>query len=132
MTNRRRGICGLCYHSAGCGAIVHFDDDGKIDRLEPDPDVPLGSVLCPIADSANEIVYSDDRLLHPLRRNGPKGRQEFERISWDDAFEAIVESSQPPETLLEEIREAIHPDDAPESSSAEPASADAGDGDDAE
>ncbi len=32
--------------------------------------------------------------------------------SWDDAFEAIVESSQPPETLLEEIRESLHPDDA--------------------
>ena len=91
MTDCRRGICGLCYHSAGCGAIVYFDDDGKIDRLEPDPDVPLGSVLCPIADSAKEIVYSDERLLHPLRRNGPKGRHEFERISWDDALEIIVE-----------------------------------------
>lgn len=32
--------------------------------------------------------------------------------SWDDAFEAIVEFSQPPETLLEEIRESLHPDDA--------------------
>ena len=31
--------------------------------------------------------------------------------SWDDAFDAILESSQPPETLLEEIRETLHPDD---------------------
>lgn len=28
--------------------------------------------------------------------------------SWDDAYAAIVESSQPPETLIDEIRESIH------------------------
>jgi predicted PurR-regulated permease PerM len=32
--------------------------------------------------------------------------------SWEDAFEAIVEASQPPETLLEEIRESLHPEEA--------------------
>jgi predicted PurR-regulated permease PerM len=32
--------------------------------------------------------------------------------SWDDAYEAIVEASQPPDTLLEEIRETLHHDDA--------------------
>lgn len=31
--------------------------------------------------------------------------------SWDDAFDAIVEASQPPETLLDEIRETLHHDD---------------------
>ncbi len=31
--------------------------------------------------------------------------------TWDDAFDAIVESSQPPETLLDEIRESLHRDD---------------------
>jgi len=34
--------------------------------------------------------------------------------SWDDAFEAIVESSQPPETLLDEIREVVHHHDEAE------------------
>jgi predicted PurR-regulated permease PerM len=33
--------------------------------------------------------------------------------SWEDAFEAILESSQPPETLIDEIRETLHHDDAP-------------------
>ena len=31
--------------------------------------------------------------------------------SWEDAYEAILESSQPPDTLLEEIRESLHHDD---------------------
>jgi predicted PurR-regulated permease PerM len=39
--------------------------------------------------------------------------------SWEDAFDAILESSQPPDTLLGEIRETLHHDE-------EPAGADAG------
>ncbi len=38
--------------------------------------------------------------------------------SWDDAFDAIVEASQPPETLLEEIRETFHHEEAPASADA--------------
>jgi hypothetical protein len=34
-------------------------------------------------------VYSQDRILYPLRRTGPKGSGEFERISWDDALSEI-------------------------------------------
>jgi len=90
MTSRP-GICGLCYHSPGCGAIVHFDSEGRIDRLEPDPSVPVGSTLCPIADAAKEIVYDERRLKQPMRRTGPKGRHEFEPIGWDEAFDLIVE-----------------------------------------
>ena len=84
------GICGLCFHSPGCGVIVHFDDENKIARLEPDPDAPMGKVLCPIAGSVREIVYSDNRLMHPLKRVGPKGTHQFERISWDEAYSIIV------------------------------------------
>ena len=87
----RHGICGICFHSPGCGVIVHFDEDNKIDRLEPDPEAPLGKILCPIAGSAKEIIYSDSRLKHPLKRVGPKGTHKFEKISWDEAYDIIVQ-----------------------------------------
>jgi anaerobic selenocysteine-containing dehydrogenase len=87
---KRYGICGLCYHSPGCGVVVHFDEDNRIDRLEPDPDAPMGRILCPVADCAKEIIYSDARLKHPLKRVGPKGLYDFEKISWDEAFDIIV------------------------------------------
>lgn len=87
----RHGICGICFHSPGCGAIVHFDNDGRIERLSPDPEAPAGKVLCPIADSAREIVYSDKRLKQPLKRIGPKGSYDFEPITWDEAYDIIVD-----------------------------------------
>ncbi len=90
--SKKHGICGICFHSPGCGVIVHFDEAGRIDRLEPDPDAPMGQVLCPLARSVKEIVYSESRVTHPLKRVGPKGTYEFEEISWDEAFQIIVDN----------------------------------------
>ncbi len=89
--DKKYGICGLCFHSPGCGVVVHFDAENKIDHLEPDPDAPMGKVLCPLAASAKEIIYSDARLKRPLKRIGPKGTYNFEEISWNEAFDIIVE-----------------------------------------
>jgi anaerobic selenocysteine-containing dehydrogenase len=33
--------------------------------------------------------YSPDRVLHPMKRVGPKGSRMFERISWNEALEVI-------------------------------------------
>ena len=88
--NKRYGICGICFHSPGCGAVICFDEEKKIDKLEPDPDSPYGKVLCPIADSAKEYIYSHRRLEYPLKRIGPKGTHQFERITWDEAYDVIV------------------------------------------
>ena len=91
MARKQEGICGLCFHSPGCGVIVHFDDDDRIERLTPDPDAPLGKVLCPIAASAKQIVYSDKRISQPLKRVGPKGKLDFEPVSWDEAYAIIAD-----------------------------------------
>ena len=91
MKTQKQGICGLCYHSPGCGVNVHFDEHGKIKKLTPDPDAVMGSVLCPMADSARQIIYSESRIKQPLKRKGPKGKLDFEPISWDQAYEIIAE-----------------------------------------
>ncbi|GAG08922.1 unnamed protein product, partial [marine sediment metagenome] len=39
-----------------------------------------------------EIVYSEHRLKYPMKRVGPKGSYEFERITWDEAYNIIVEN----------------------------------------
>jgi anaerobic selenocysteine-containing dehydrogenase len=79
-------ICGIC--PGGCGVDVHLVD-GRIERLTPLPDHPLG-IVCPRGARAAEIVYSPDRLLYPQRRVGPRGAGRFERITWDEAYEILV------------------------------------------
>lgn len=79
-------MCGVC--QAGCGVHVHLVD-GKIDRITPIKGHPQG-VVCPRGMQAKEIVYSEDRLLYPQRRVGARGSGEFERITWEDAYDLIA------------------------------------------
>lgn len=81
------GICGVC--AAGCAVNVHFVD-GRIDRLTPLKNHPMG-IVCPRGMRAGEIVYSPDRLLYPQKRVGARGEGRFERIGWDEAFDTLVD-----------------------------------------
>jgi len=95
----RKGICGIC--PAGCWVEVGLRD-GTLETIAPDTSHPLGMV-CRRGQHAAEIVYGEDRLRHPMRRVGPKGTYEFEQISWDEAYESIVEN-------LERIRDESGPE----------------------
>ncbi len=81
------GICGVC--SAGCGVVVTLQDD-RIARLAPRADHPRG-IVCTRGTRAPEVVYSPDRILYPQRRIGERGEGRFERITWDEAYGAIVD-----------------------------------------
>lgn len=85
----RRALCGIC--PAGCWVVVSYDGTGKINKVRPDEDSDLG-VICKLGEHSSEIVYSKDRLLYPMRRKGPKGTYEFERITWDEAYDTIVDN----------------------------------------
>ena len=86
----RHGMCGIC--PAGCHVTATLHQ-GKLVRVEPREGHPLG-MICRIGRHSPELVHDPDRLLHPLRRKGPKGNHDFEPISWDHAFDTIVERFQ--------------------------------------
>ncbi len=88
MEITRDGLCGIC--PAGCWVRASFSG-GQMTWVEPYPDHPMG-MICHIGGYSPAIVHDPDRLLYPLKRIGPKGKgtHEFERISWDEAFETIV------------------------------------------
>lgn len=92
------GVCGIC--PAGCWVTVTLED-GAIRKVRPQ-DHPLG-MICTNGAHSGEIVHDPDRLKYPMRRVGPKGTYEFERITWDDAFEIIVAN-------LERIKEESGPE----------------------
>ncbi len=76
-----------CYST--CAMKVEVED-GRIRRIEPHPGnaaTPGGACLKGL--SYVERVYHPDRVLYPLRRLPKSGG--FERISWDEALEAIAE-----------------------------------------
>lgn len=82
----RDGLCGIC--PAGCWVRAELGD-GRLLAVEPQPGTPLG-MLCTIGRHSPQIVHDPDRLLYPMRRQGPKGSHRFERISWEAAMSEIA------------------------------------------
>jgi cysteine desulfurase NifS len=82
----RKGLCGIC--PAGCWVEAGFDKNKLVD-IRPDSSHSLG-MICGRGKHAPEIVYSKDRIKHPIKRIGPKPSYDFDRISWDEAYELIA------------------------------------------
>ena len=75
-----------------CGVLVYIKD-GKIDHIEGDPDNPHSQGrLCVRCLAAKEMVYHPDRILHPMKRlRADRGKDAWEQISWDEAYDIIYE-----------------------------------------
>lgn len=73
-------------------AMLYSVEDGELVDVRGDPDHPYTrGYLCVKLKGFAERHYNPDRVLHPLRRVGPKGSGEFEQISWDEALSEIEE-----------------------------------------
>ena len=90
-----------------CSMTVTVEDGRAVD-LRGDRDHPFTrGFLCQKMATYLDRVHSPERLTHPMRRIGPKGSGQFERITWDDAiatiagrFRAIAESPSGPQAIL--------------------------------
>lgn len=88
-----RLVLGTCHHDCpdSCGWQVTVDDDGRATQLRGNPAHPYSAgELCPKVNRYLGRVYSDERVLTPLRRVGAKGEGRFEPITWDDALDEIA------------------------------------------
>jgi len=65
--------------------------NGKMVDIKADTGHPL-CMICRRGEHAPEIVYSENRIKHPLKRKGKKGNYAFEQISWDEAYDLIVQN----------------------------------------
>jgi anaerobic selenocysteine-containing dehydrogenase len=80
-------VLGTCHHDCpdSCGWVATVED-GRAVKLRGNPDHPYSQgELCPKVNRFLDRVYSPERVLHPLRRTGPKGSGRFEECSWDEA-----------------------------------------------
>ena len=84
-------VHGVCHHDCpdSCGWSVTVQG-GVAVKLRGNPEHPFSQgELCPKVNRYLDRVYSPDRILHPLRRTGPKGSGEFEQVTWDAALADI-------------------------------------------
>ena len=99
----------VCPHDCpdACAMLVTLDGDRAVAvRGDREHSFTRG-FLCHKVSRYPERVYHCDRLQFPLRRVGPKGFGQFERITWDAAldeiatrFRAIADGPHGPQAIL--------------------------------
>ena len=88
-------VTSTCGHNCGgrCAVNAHVRD-GRIVRISTDPRKWTPEVpplhACVRGFGQLERVNHPDRLLHPLRRTGPRGSGQFERVGWDEALDEVA------------------------------------------
>lgn len=85
-------VRGACPHDCPdtCALLVTVKD-GVAVSVRGDPDHPTThGALCTKVSRYTERTYHPDRLLHPLKRVGPKGSGQFAPVSWDAALDDIA------------------------------------------
>ncbi len=88
-TSEHQSVCTFdCPDACSLSVTVQ---DGRIAKVRGSHALPYtDGVICnKVARDMPAFVHGPQRLLHPLRRVGPKGSTTFERISWPEALDAI-------------------------------------------
>lgn len=73
-----------------CGILMYVKD-GKLDHIEGDPEDPYNQGrLCVRCLTVPDFMYHDDRQLYPMKRaKESRGKDAWERITWDEAYALI-------------------------------------------
>jgi anaerobic selenocysteine-containing dehydrogenase len=71
-------------------SMVYTVQDGKLISVAGNKTHPMTrGGLCVKLHDYEKRHYHPDRLLYPMKRTGPKGSKQFERITWDEALNTI-------------------------------------------
>jgi anaerobic selenocysteine-containing dehydrogenase len=86
-------VLGACPHDCpDTCSLVTTVENGIAIKVHGNADHPqTGGVLCNKVSRYTERTYHPERLLYPLKRSGPKGAGQFERVSWDEALTTIAD-----------------------------------------
>ena len=75
----------------GCQILFYTDNDGKLVKVEGDPNGPYqNGRLCMRCLALTEVVNHPDRIKYPMRRDGGRGENKWTRISWEEALDELT------------------------------------------
>lgn len=80
-----------CHANPRCGIAAHVEN-GRITKIEPGSfSLPeYDGRICAMGMARLEQQYHQERLLYPLRRAGERGAGQWQRITWDEAYEILA------------------------------------------
>jgi anaerobic selenocysteine-containing dehydrogenase len=86
-----KSICDRCHGQCG---VLAYVKNGKVIKVEGDPDFPQNEgFMCPKGLAVTQVLHHPDRIKYPMKRTGKRGEGKWERISWDEALDTSAASS---------------------------------------
>jgi len=84
-------VCFNC--ESACGLTAYVDKETlEIRKLEGNPHHPGSRGRnCAKGPATINQINDPERILHPLRRKGPRGGGDWERVSWDHVLDTFAE-----------------------------------------
>jgi anaerobic selenocysteine-containing dehydrogenase len=85
-------VRGACPHDCPdtCALLTEVRDGVAIKVHGNPAHAHTHGTLCAKVAKYTERTYHAERVLHPLKRVGPKGAGQFVQVSWDEALDAIA------------------------------------------
>ncbi len=83
------GGCNICFN--GCPVKFHLRGEKVVNVYGNDEDAQFQGRICPKSQMTLQLYDNPHRLLHPLKRIGPRGSGRFKRISWQQALNEIAD-----------------------------------------
>ena len=85
-------VLGACPHDCpDTCSMVTTVQNGIAIKVQGNPaHLHTDGALCTKVSRYTERTYHPERILFPLKRTGPKGSGQFERVSWDNALSDIA------------------------------------------
>ena len=81
-------VCFGC--TTHCG-VIGWVADGRVRKIEGNPlDPNTQGTICSKAAGMISYTYYPERVLYPLKRVGPRGSGQWQRVSWEEALTDIA------------------------------------------
>ena len=72
-----------------CGILILMEN-GRPVKIVGDPDNPVNrGIICKKGMAQLEYLYHPERLKHPLKRDGERGKGKWQQITWDEALGTV-------------------------------------------
>jgi anaerobic selenocysteine-containing dehydrogenase len=96
VTNKeRKAIPSACWQCLNVDAIIGYIEDGRLTKIEGNPAmIKSAGKICARGQAGINQVYNPDRLLYPMKRAGARGEGKWQRISWDEAINLLVDGGE--------------------------------------
>jgi anaerobic selenocysteine-containing dehydrogenase len=104
MEKGKRNVVRTAAWSPGCGShggcgFKLIVENGQLVKVEGDETNPWNQGrVCPKGLALTQYINHPDRILHPMKRTGARGENQWQQITWEEAFDTC-------EKRLKEIRQ---------------------------